>query len=335
MLTRARFEDLNNNLFRKTIKPLEQILKDSKLNKNDIDEIILVGGSTRIPKIQEMVKDFFNGKEPNRGINPDEAVAVGASIQAAILGDHYGEKGDDVITINTTPLSLGIETVGGIMTKIIERNTNYPISKTQIFSTHQDNQDSVQIQIFQGERAETKNNRFLGKFILSGIPLKPRGIPQIAVKFEIDANGLLQVEAYEKSMGDGNKESLIIKRDDHQNLSDDEIEDILSQFDKFAADDQQIIKRTEAKNKLESSVFALKNKLRDKQNEMNENDYDTLSELVRDIIEWIDDNAESAKYDHFIEKQQEFDEIVQQIFSQHQPSPDSNYDDDHYDHEDL
>ena len=213
----ARFEDLNAKLFRKTLKPLEQVLKDSGLKKNDIDEIVLVGGSTRIPKIQQLVKDFFNGKELNRGINPDEAVAYGASIQGAMLGDHWGSKGP--LIIDAAGLSLGIETVGGIMTKVIERGTNYPVEKSKVFSTHQDNQENVEIKIFQGERAETKNNRLLGKFMLNDIPPKSRGVPQIEVKFQIDANGLLQVEAYEKSVGDGSRKSITIKRDDH-NLSE-------------------------------------------------------------------------------------------------------------------
>jgi len=331
MLTRARFEDLNARLFRKTLKPLEQILKDSGLKKNEIDEVVLVGGSTRIPKIQQMVKDFFNGKELNRGVNPDEAVGIGASIQAAIIGDHW--DGKDILVIDAAGLSFGIETVGGIMTKIIPRNTPFPVSKSQIFSTHQDNQDSVLIKIFQGERAETKNNRFLGEFMLSGIPPKPRGIPQIEVRFEMDANGILQVEAYEKSIGDGHKQSLTITRDSH-NLSEDEINRIVAEFEKFAADDEEILKRTEAKNKLESSVFGLKSKLYDKKDEMDGNDYDELMELCTEMSQWIDDNADSAEYDDFIEKQQEFDEIVQQTFGQYQDSH-GNHDNDHFDHEDL
>jgi len=333
MLTRARFEALNEQLFRETLKPLQQILTDGKLRKSDVDEVILVGGSTRIPKIQQMVQSFFDGKSLNRGVNPDEAVAEGASIQAAIMGDHYGAKGDDMIVMDATPLSLGIETVGGIMTKVIPRGTNYPISKAQVFSTHSDNQDSVLIRIFQGERAETDKNTFLGKFMLSGIPPQPRGVPQIEVRFEIDANGLLQVEAHDKA--GGNREALTITREDHHAMSQEEIDRIVADFEQFAADDELLVQRTAAMNRFESSVFGAKSKLYDKKHEMEQADFEQLEEFVSEMIDWLDENRDSAEHDDFVEKQHEFDEVIGQIFAAHDGARGDDDRDDHFDHEEL
>merc|ERR1739838_408010 len=201
-LTRAKFEELNNDLFRGTLKPVQKVMEDGEMKKNEIDEIVLVGGSTRIPKIQALVKEYFNGKEPSKGINPDEAVAYGAAVQAGVLS---GEDNVDVVLLDVCPLTLGIETVGGVMTKLIARNTVVPTKKSQVFSTAADNQQTVTIQVFEGERPMTKDNHILGKFNLDGIPPAPRGVPQIEVTFDIDANGILNVSALDKASGKQNK----------------------------------------------------------------------------------------------------------------------------------